>query len=661
MQISMILHSIDQGQFALPEFQRGYVWNRDQVKALMDSLYKRHPVGSLLVWTTESKHAEHRGDGSLAPGIVKLLLDGQQRITSLYGIIRGKAPEFFQGDSKSFTDLYFHVGEEEFAFHQPIKMRDDPLWIDVTDLMQTNDLAKYLDRFDGHPETNAFINRLNQVMNIKNTPFHIEEVSGPDKTIDVVVDIFNRVNSGGTKLSSGDLALAKICADWPDARDEMREHLARWEEAGYHFTLDWLLRIVNTVLTGEAKFNALHHADSEDVKDGLKRATRAVDTLLNLVASRLGLDHERVFFGRYGLAVLAPWLDRHGGKLESQVTADRLLYWYVHCALWGRFSSSTETKINRDLEALESNDFDLDALLRELMLWHGDLTVRPDHFGGWSLGARFYPMLYMMTRMSGSRDWGTGLEIKRNLLGRQSRLEVHHIFPKSRLYDDADVEHTRAQVNAVANFAFLTQASNLEIGNQLPEEYLPEIAERHPGALESQWIPMDPDLWKMDRYLDFLEARKALLARAANGLLQELLHDRPLPEIPTGEAPEGLVVDTAPEPAPADEPAAIPGGVDTEEEEAALVGINDWLGSMGLPEGQFLYEIQDPETSEPTAILDLAWPDGLQEGLSRPVTLLLDEGKETLAAANAAGYRYFQSVDDFRRYVREEIRPGVEP
>ena len=74
MKISTILDHIDSGHMALPEFQRGYVWNGDQVRGLFDSLYQRHPVGGLLVWATESKGATHRGDGTLAPGIVKLLL-----------------------------------------------------------------------------------------------------------------------------------------------------------------------------------------------------------------------------------------------------------------------------------------------------------------------------------------------------------------------------------------------------------------------------------------------------------------------------------------------------------------------------------------------------------------------------------------------------------
>ena len=119
MKVSTILNHIDSGHMALPTFQRGYVWNRDQVRELMDSLYRRHPVGSLLVWITPSDNVNHRGSQDLAPGVVQLLLDGQQRITSLYGIIRGESPAFFDGDAKAFTGLHFHLQNEEFRFHQP--------------------------------------------------------------------------------------------------------------------------------------------------------------------------------------------------------------------------------------------------------------------------------------------------------------------------------------------------------------------------------------------------------------------------------------------------------------------------------------------------------------------------------------------------------------
>ena len=92
MKVSDILNQIDNGAIALPVFQRGYVWNRDQVKGLMEALYHRHPVGSLLTWVTRTENVNSRGDSPLQPGYVKLLLDGQQRITTLYGIIRARSP-----------------------------------------------------------------------------------------------------------------------------------------------------------------------------------------------------------------------------------------------------------------------------------------------------------------------------------------------------------------------------------------------------------------------------------------------------------------------------------------------------------------------------------------------------------------------------------------
>ncbi len=233
MKISTVLDHIDSGHIALPEFQRGYVWNRDQVRALFDSMYRRHPVGGLLVWATESKTATHRGDGPLAAGVVKLLLDGQQRMTSLYGVVRGRPPRFFDGNAQAFTGLRFHLESETFAFYQPVKMQDDPLWIDVTDLLKRGNsgLGEFVTRLGEHAGHSArvgeYVGRLSRLLGIVDIELHVEEITGADKTLDVVVDIFNRVNSGGTKLSKGDLALAKICAEWPAARDSMKRELKR--------------------------------------------------------------------------------------------------------------------------------------------------------------------------------------------------------------------------------------------------------------------------------------------------------------------------------------------------------------------------------------------------------------------------------------------------
>ncbi len=647
MKISTILDHIDSGHMALPEFQRGYVWNREQVRGLFDSLYRRHPVGGLLVWATESKTATHRGDGALAAGVVKLLLDGQQRITSLYGVVRGKPPKFFDGNAQAFTGLRFHLEAEKFEFYQPVKMKDDPLWIDVTELMAkgTAGLGEFVTRLAAQPElapkVGEYVGRLSRLLSITDLDLHIEEVTGSDKSLDVVVDIFNRVNSGGTKLSKGDLALAKICAEWPEGRDAMKAKLKEWAKSDFHFNLDWLLRSVNTVLTGEARFLHLHEKGAAEVQDGLVRATRHIDTSLNLIGSRLGLDHDRVFFGRFGVPVMVRYLDqRQQGKLGQMGEKDRdkLVFWFVQAAMWGRFSSSTESFMDQDLAALEGEGGGLDKLLEQLRLWHGGLRAEPGHFTGWSLGARFYPVLYMLTRMGEARDWGTGLPLKAGLLGKMSRLEVHHIFPKAQLYKR---NYPRPEVNALANFCFLTKDTNLDITDRLPEEYFLKVEAAHPGALASQWIPTDPALWKIENFRDFLEARKVLLSAELNRRMEGLLHgdNRWL----AGPASAVTSVTT------------VRGGITSEDEEIEILSLNDWVESAGLPRGIVSYDFSDSQSGEQLAVFDLAWPSGLQEELSQPVAVLINEDASTIRIAAEAGFRCFTDTPSFRRYVQNEV------
>ena len=645
--VSTILDQIDNGSISLPVFQRGYVWNRKQVRDLFTSLYREYPVGSLLVWETASPDVATRGDLKAPANPRQILLDGQQRITSLYGVMRGRAPAFFDGNAQAFQNLRFHLEQNQFEFYQPVKMRNDPLWIDVSTLYKEgwkgiNTVNQILTK--AGIDYSKYVEYIGRLLSITDREIHVENVTGEDMTLDVVVEIFNRVNSGGTKLTHGDLALAKIGADWPAARETMQSKLLKWRDSGYNFSLDWLLRVMNSITTGRARFVHMHDISPSEVQNGLIRAEKYIDKALNMISSRIGLDHDQVLFAKLAIPILVAFLNRYNGDLTPK-QRDRLLYWYAHAGMWGRYSGPTETTLDLHLSMIkdESPTIALDELIGELRRWRGGLEVEAEHFKGSTRGNRFYSVIYLMTRMEQALDLYDGLPLKKHQHGKPAQLELHHIFPKGLLYDR---KYDRRERNALANFCFLTQGSNRKIGYRSPSDYLAEVADKNPGALESQWIPIERDLWEIENYKEFLEARRELLAKAANELLDGLLIGRSEPpEEPGWDEPIRISGPIQPRPA----------SIADEEEENLLLGINEWMKEQGLPGGILGYEIADQITGEQLAMFDLAWPEGVQSELSEPVAILIDESMEVLVLANRYGYRCFVNKEDFQSYINDEI------
>ena len=423
MKIADILNDIDNEALALPVFQRGYVWKRRQVRDFMASLYNGYPVGSLLTWTTRAENAEVRNDdASRISGPIDLLLDGQQRVTSLYGIMKGKPPPFFDGDSRAFTDLHFNLEKEEFEFYAPVKMGNDPLWISVSGLFTSNDDQQWMSQLPDAPEYNtnlrAYMRKAQRIEDIQNVDLHVSRITGDDKTAEIVVDIFNRVNSGGTKLSKGDLALARIGAGWPSVREEMQQRLDKWKAAGFDANLDWLLRCMNAIVTGASEFERMEpeFERMETIRRAFQQAEFAVDHLLEAMRSHLHMDINRVYSSKQAFPVMVKYLVDRDGRFPDQATMARLLHWYISVAIWGRFSGPVETTINQDLAALGERD-PIEALLRNLRFGQGERTITHENFDLNYTTARFYPLLYIMSRIRDSRDWGTGNQLRHHSLG----------------------------------------------------------------------------------------------------------------------------------------------------------------------------------------------------------------------------------------------------
>ncbi len=281
------------------------------MKALVNSLYRGYSVGSLLTWSTRAEHAEVRTTGeALAAGPIELLLDGQQRVTSLYGIIRSKPPVFFDGDSRAFANLNFNLESEEFEFFSPSRMRNNPLWVNVADLFAADNawMGPIVGDQRYGPNLTMYLQNALRVGNIRNIDLPNQSLTGEDKTTEVVVDIFNRVNSGGTRLSKGDLALARICAHWPEGRSEMQGRLKRWQEAGFNADLDWLLRCVTGIVTNSSEYERLERVSIASIQQSLTHVENAVDHLLEAMRSHLYIDTDRVLTSKQAFPVLVKYL-----------------------------------------------------------------------------------------------------------------------------------------------------------------------------------------------------------------------------------------------------------------------------------------------------------------------------------------------------------------
>ena len=636
--LDFILNQIDNGVLALPRFQRGYVWRRSDVSELMLSLYKGYPVGHFLVWDTYVSEQDTRGGNQLASGMNKLLLDGQQRVTSLYGIIRGKKPDFSDGDEKAFRDLYFNVEEEAFEFYSS-KMKHDPLWIAVTDLMHPEaSMFEFADRFEKE-NRNKYGARIERIIKIKGRQFFVETVSSIDKTLDDVVDIFNRVNSGGTKLTDGDLALAKISAKYPDAREQMQKRLTKWQHHGYWFSMDWLLRCVNAIVTGQSKFNFIADVSAEEFQAGLSQAEKHIDFVLTLIRAKLGLVDTSVLRSHNSFPAMIRFLAKEQA-FPSDKILDKLLYWYIATLMWGFYSTSVDSRVRQTLTDVDDNDDAVGALIKRLEATGINLRATPQVFDAAEARSRIFPILYMLTRVNDVPDFCSGLPLSKSNPGLMGDLERHHIFPNAFLRDNG--YPNRYQRNALANFTWLTKPCNVEIGATPPEEYFPLYEAKHEGVLAAHWIPTDERLWRVENYTEFLAERRKLLANAANDFLDKLLlgaMDGPsqseLPIVPAGRSR--------------------PVSIDSDEEEAVLKEVMQWMESRELPRGEFGKELVDSDGNL-VATLDLAWPEGIKQELTDRVALLIDEEAETIVTASQFGYRCYSTIEDFKNYIQNEIQ-----
>lgn len=527
LNVSELISEIRRGSMILPEFQRGYVWSKTKVREYLASLYKGYPTGNFLIWKTPNPGVVRGAVADHDAGSFQLILDGQQRLTSVYALITGTPPPFYEGESL-FFNIHFNVVTEEFSYFKPLVMKGKQEWIPVTVFLQTG-LGQYL-KSGGpiSPEQRdylfTFYDRLQRLDAVNSYSYYLDVFS--EHNMDDVVKIFNLVNSQGTPLSKSDLALSHICSLWPEARQTMRIAQKEFADHGFEFDLDFFVRCTSSAATESGLYEPLYRVPVDEIKSAWSRTQKALAYLLNVLRFDALIDSSDSFSSPTVLVPITVYLANGQGTFADDREKRRFIHWMYAALIWGRYSGSAETKLSQDLAALKATD--PTAKLRENILAdRGRLLVEGRDLVSASVRSPFATMCYVVSRAAGAIDWFNGLPLFNKLIGKSHALQYHHIFPQSLLYKHGDYDSSSSadvqRVNEIANIAFLTQEANLKVSDSDPSTYLPQVQERYPTALEAQSVPTNPTLWEIDRYEDFLIERRERLAAAINHFMESLL------------------------------------------------------------------------------------------------------------------------------------------
>lgn len=513
--VSVLLEELDRGELGLPEIQRSYVWNRPQARDLIDSLYREYPSGLILLWKPEEL-PELRG-GSFEQTSERrlnyLILDGQQRLTSLERVFDGK------------INVYFNVEDEVFQIYSA-KLKANPLWVSVRDVVNRGAVKVWRalrERLDSQPgdieesRLDEYLDRLSRLEKVKEYRYPVMIIHTDD--YEEVTESFIRINSRGTRLRRAELAMAQLAFHWPGAIvKEFEAALDDYEQANYDLEARFLMRCFVAVGTNQSRFRylgALWKKSQAELEDIWKRTKRAVDHTINFLKNNAGIESSRWIPSVNALVPLVVYFSKKGGRL-SEAEARRLLFWFLEATIHGRFTGSPETKIDQDLRAIVGPT-PLDDMIANLRRGIAGLDITPEMIEGKYQRHSFVPLVFVIFRRNEARDWFTGTVLSSTNVGPEHQLELHHIFPRAVL-KQAD-KYESHEIDDLANIAFLSQKANRTILKSPPNEYLPE---REKERLQAQLVPLDKDLWSIDRFRDFLVERRGLLTEAINEYLSTL-------------------------------------------------------------------------------------------------------------------------------------------
>ncbi len=558
--ISSLVDMYKRGELRLPEIQRHYVWRATRVRDLLDSLYRGYPSGSILMWETDE--AVPTRDTAVIQETAafagrKLLLDGQQRLTSLTAVINGEpikvrgrvrpidilfnlehreGPPIEASEVEEDVDSLFTPDDEEsdenedngdneasvaerfkhFTFVVASRaLQAQPHWVSVSEVFKSTKDFEILKKVGitsmDDPRLQKYTDRLQRLRKIRdyNYVVHVLERS---MNYQEVTEIFVRVNSLGAKLRSSDLALAQITSRWRNLLKQLEVFQDECERSWFTIDLGQLVRAIVVFSTKQCLFHNVGRIPVAELERGWEEAKEGLRFAINFLRANAGIEDESLLSSPMFIHVLAAVSRVKDNKL-TQAEQQALLHWLLVANARGHFSrGSTETILNEDL-AIIFRSGDLSALMGPVKRQFGRLHIEPSDLANRGANSPLFALAYLTLKADGAKDWFSGLGLSLTHQGRLHFIQWHHIIPKSLLKE----RYNTGEINEIANMAFITGQTNRRISNKEPSVYLADIVkEQGRQVLDAQLIPNDPALLQLDNYREFLRVRREALAKRMN-------------------------------------------------------------------------------------------------------------------------------------------------
>lgn len=507
-----LIVDIQEGEIKIPQFQRDFVWSLGKSAELMDSIIKGYPIGTFIFWKTKEQLRSVRNLGNIdlpeptKGDFVNYVLDGQQRLTSLFVCFKGAEVSRENSNKKDdFSKIYIDLDadEDEQIVITDTSEKAQMTFISILDLLHggVKMLSQYPDEYQDKLDIYKY-----QIMSYQYSVIRITDVM-----TDVATEIFTRINVGGKPLTLFEIMVAKTFDmdknfDLSEKYDELIGELQDCDYETISNTV--ILQTIATIISGECSKKIILKIDKEKFIDTWDIATNAIKTAVEYFRNVYQIPVSKLLPYPSLLVPFAYFFAKtatHNGGYPTGNKEKYLRDFFWRCSLGERYTSGLESKLAQDIKRIDK------IISGELPSYDWAINSSVDFIkenGGFSTGRSYIKAILCIFTSLQPRSFGNYayiVNLRNNWLSRANSKNYHHFFPKAYLKDDA-------QVNHIANITIVDDYINKrEIGARAPSVYMKTYAKDNEKLSDTMKTHLIGDLYLFgvwdDDYNLFLNRR----------------------------------------------------------------------------------------------------------------------------------------------------------